>query len=732
MTDLIRDDVEESVDPGAVAGAGKSLTGQTVEQREREISDDRHDSDTRDVQAKASTDDSQVSQLELGEEEEPATGTTEDPWIPALALMAFGLAILGQLYLTKVDSLNDAAWAHVGALLCFLVLIWRGQLSARYSESSIALLRRTRSKLEAHSTESALIVLAFLVDLMAVRLLRAAPRESSRWDAFGLWVVAIVLFLVATLDPDWARFLSRIRSWRRWLVCHRIEVASFVALTLLAFGLRFVALGSIPDVIDSDGADLGLLALQALRGEMKDMFGTFKSYGTMYVFFLAVPLWIFDATPLGLRFMPALVGSMSIPVLFLLGRRLFGARIGLIAAAVLAVSHYHIHFSRIIPGEVWDPFLAILVLYFLYRGLEGGSTNMLILSGVALGLAQYMFVGARLIAMVAIAYLGLLFILQRRLVTDNIGGLVFFALAALLVSGPMIRWAIDHTADYMARVNQAGLIQTGWLAREAERTGRSKLWVLADQVRRAFLVFNYYPVKSFYDATMPVLDFLSAGVFVLGVAYSLLRTLDQRYALLNLWFWFGVIIGGALVLNTEISGYRILVVFPAVVLYVAVGVSKLLDLSVRGLEHQRRVTLLLITMFLVFVAFLNLRFYFFEYARECRYTDPNTATAAMIGEYLGKVGPAYDGYFVGPPGTNMAWAYRNLPFLSGGRAVQEIAQPSELDQLVSSSSTPKVFFVHSQSSRLLRVLHDRYPRGTETELRRCGRLMVTAYQVNSP
>lgn len=664
----------------------------------------------------------------------------QGPWGPALALAAFGLAMVGQFYLLKLRSVKDAVLLYGGALLAFFVLVWRTGLADQIREPGLALWNRAHSVLETYPTRIVLVALAFLLDLTAVRMLRAKPMNATRWDVFALWVAAIALFSAATLRVEWRALVSRARrlgrdllqEYRSLLQEHWIEISSVVALTALAFSLRFVALDHIPDVIDSDGADLGLIALQVLRGEMRDMFATFKSYGTMYLFLMAIPLKLFGANPFGLRFIEAFAGSVTIPLLFLLGRRLFDARIGFIAAAITAVSHYHLHFSHIVPGETLDPLLAVATFYLLYRGLEDRDINSLILSGITLGLAQYMFVGARLIGVIVIAYVALLFFLERRSILENLSGLALFALAALLVSAPMIRWALDRTDDYMARVNQTGIIQSGWLTYQVRTTGRPTILILLDQIRKAFLVFNYYPVKGFYNATIPVLDLVSGGVFILGLGYSLLYLFDRRHLLLNIWFWSGVVIGGALLLNTEISAYRIIVVFPTITLFVAIGFTKLVDLGTRGIEDQKQVAFLFHITFLILIAFFNLRYYFLEYIPQCRYTDQNTATAAKIGEYLRNLEPEYQGYYLGLPRTHMNWAYRNLSFLSGGRRVIDIEQPLESAIGAVDPSRPKVFFIHPQRAQDLNVVRKRYPGGSSTELRRCGRLLVTVYRVDQP
>ncbi len=65
-------------------------------------------------------------------------------------------------------------------------------------------------------------------------------------------------------------------------------------------------------------------------------------------YYLLLHLWVALTGPSAavVRFFSVLVGTLSIPLLFLVGRRLFGQRAGLIAALVLAVAPFHIYYSQ--------------------------------------------------------------------------------------------------------------------------------------------------------------------------------------------------------------------------------------------------------------------------------------------------------------------------------------------------------------------------------------------------
>src|SRR3990172_4764896 len=67
--------------------------------------------------------------------------------------------------------------------------------------------------------------------------------------------------------------------------------------------------------------------------------------GPAYNVLLAVWIRIAGISEIAVRFPSAVAGTLTIPLLYLLGRRLGGPFLGLLAAGLLAISPYHIWYS---------------------------------------------------------------------------------------------------------------------------------------------------------------------------------------------------------------------------------------------------------------------------------------------------------------------------------------------------------------------------------------------------
>jgi len=96
---------------------------------------------------------------------------------------------------------------------------------------------------------------------------------------------------------------------------------------------------------------------------------------------------VFGTSDLGLRTLHVLFGTLTLVPVFFLGKRVFGERAGLGAAALLAVDQFHAGWSRVVLTEPLMLFFASLVLLQFLWALERETTGRFVVLGVLLGLA---------------------------------------------------------------------------------------------------------------------------------------------------------------------------------------------------------------------------------------------------------------------------------------------------------------------------------------------------------
>jgi uncharacterized membrane protein len=646
----------------------------------------------------------------------------EARWRLALALGALGFAFIGQFFLSNMQNAFRDGFVFFAAAIVLFVILVRQAEAASPGLLMTSRVRQIVGRARSAPMQTTLVVLGVALAYTTVRFLSKKPGYGGYWDVFTLWVAGVVCYAAAFVRP--MRF--DVLAWARE---HRREIVFVAALTGAAAVARFWQLGAVPNIISGDEGVLGTLSQSVATGKLNNMMATIYGTSTMYLFLLAGVQKLLGFTPFGLRFTSALIGTLSVPALYLLARRMFNVRVAVVATALMAVSHMHLHFSRIIvASSLQDAFYAVLALYFFYTGLEARSAPRLALSGLVMGLHLYIYMGARLMILLMPVYVLVLFLTNRKLVTDNIGPLLAYAGALIVIAAPMGWWAYTHWNEFNARANQIGVFQSGWLVREAQTTGKGQIAIFLDLIRQAFLTINYYPAQAGYRSPYPILDFVSGAVFMLGLAYSLYHIADRRHLLLQGLFWSGVIVGGALVVLPAPSGYRILIVFPAVCLFVGLAWDQLVEIASRAMSNPRVMQVAATVAFVAAIVTLNFKAYFIDYAPKCLYEDLNTRYASYLGAYAARLGPTYAPYSLSAPRV-LYGIHKSVDYFTNGLPITDIVDPLTGPPTFIDPHSRAVFFFTPERESELAYVQSYMPGGAVDRLLDCGKLIMTAYVV---
>ena len=213
---------------------------------------------------------------------------------------------------------------------------------------------------------------------------------------------------------------------------------------LLAGTLRFYQI-SRADVI----TDESLFAFRSI-GYIDFFVSPYQT--TPYEWFSDIPNWarisFHDAPPLvfliqhfsfvifgqnlfALRLPFVLAGILSVPLIYLIGKKLFAEKAGLIAALLLAVSNYHVWISRIGLQESILIFFSLLTFYLFLLALE--KNKYWFFWGVSFGLALLTKYLALVLVPIFVIYL---LFYQRKVFKDK--NFWFGVLISILIFSPVI------------------------------------------------------------------------------------------------------------------------------------------------------------------------------------------------------------------------------------------------------------------------------------------------------
>jgi len=568
-----------------------------------------------------------------------------------------------------------------------------------------------------------LFLLSVACSAMALLLIQVKAQENGHyWAAFVLWVASMLLFLASLRGQ--AGYFLRWRwqgKWQEWL--------AVAALTALGFALRIVQLEAIPTLLAGDEAAMGLEALKVLDGSLGNMFATgWFAQPTMFFFVQALALRFLGATVLALRLSSALVGTLTIPILYAFVRRLWGSRVALCAASLLTAYHFHVHYSRLGLNNIEDALFAVLVFYFLCRALQDGQAMDFALCGLALGCSQYFYWGSRVLPLIVLLFMGWMIVRDRRFWPLNRRNLLYLMLAFALAVAPLASFFIQHPQEFWSRIKQTSIFQSGWLAQTAAMTGQSQWQLLWQQCTRAALAFNFFPDTSvFYGAPIPLLDYFAAVLFVLGLIYALYRWRYWPYTLLLLWLGLVVLFGGVLLVDPPAS-QRFLIISPLLCVLPAIGLDRLLTLAQNSLVWEQPFAKRLLAVILIFMVVGNARYYFLQYTPGNFFLEANSELADRAGRYIRNLGPDYHVYFAGAP--RIYFDAPAIAFLALGVEGQDVLQPiTESPEL---DAKQKVVFIFTPERRdELEVVRARYAGNVEEEFSAYAHeLLFVAYKLS--
>jgi 4-amino-4-deoxy-L-arabinose transferase-like glycosyltransferase len=596
----------------------------------------------------------------------------------ALALFWVGQGLLGTQPMVGVALMLAAVVTFVGLphlLARPVTSIGAGAMGGRRSAALEALNRRAPDALPLIGASAVCGVAACMVD---------AYPALRPWLALLTWSAAIGLLIAGAwrLTPPYpagARPLARGLRLDRALVW---ELAAVLAVALLGLALRMYAIERIPWNFGGDEGEMGSYAREILAGNIRDPFATgWLSHPNLWFFLQALTLRAFGNTIFGLRMLSALIGAATVLALYVFARPLYGRRVALLAAALLATYHFHIHFSRLGVNNIVDPLAALVAFAAFLYGMRKCAPLGFALAGVTLGLAQHFYMGSRLAPLVVAAVLVHQLIFDRAKLWGLRWHLALLALGFLLGFGPLMNYFVSHPLDFTARLAMVGVFQTDWFAQQ-RASGLSAAKILLDQAYNGFGAWTWQPDRSaWYDPRIPLLDRASALLFLFGLGITITNWRRIDAAMLLAWLAGTAVFGGMLLVNAPESP-RYVTSAPAVCLLVAFALEMLVMLlrgagsmiaarvELRGkaaedadaeaaaasAAHADRLNRRLgqagwglAGLLALLLSLWNVNFYFREYTPRNTYGWFNTEVATTIGQYLALRSDPVFVYFVGGP-----------------------------------------------------------------------------------
>jgi 4-amino-4-deoxy-L-arabinose transferase-like glycosyltransferase len=443
---------------------------------------------------------------------------------------------------------------------------------------------------------------------------------------------------------------------------------SMVLILLLATALRLLALGQVPPGLYHDEAYNGLDAQRVLDGDLSLYFSANNGREPMFIYLVALAVGLLGRSPFAVRLAAVAPGLLTIAATFALARVLFGRRVGLLSAAVLSVTLWHFHLSRVGFRAILLPLFIALMVWQGALGWRTGRRRHWLAAGVLYGLSFYTYLPARFTP-VALLLFGLYLVVTRPRgdVRRYMAPLAWMGLALLVTLAPLALFTIVHPDLVLGRTGQVSIWNAeinggdfwGTLARHTTRT-LGMFFVKGDRIWRHNVPWR------------PVFDPLLGVFFLIGLGRAVHR-LRRNAALAFLVIWTGTMTLPTLLAEDAPHFLRGVGVLPLVVLFPALGVDWLGRAAKPVMRRARYAPGVAVCVVLSLSLAGAAKAYFDDYARAdmTAYWFEDGAEA-LAGEINGFLGVGWDGARMqrGEPADRRAYvepllwnAWTALPFL---------------------------------------------------------------------
>ncbi len=426
------------------------------------------------------------------------------------------------------------------------------------------------------------------------------------------------------------------------------KVLIFIIILIAAI-LRFFQLGTNPPSLTWDEVAWGYNAY-SLGIDGRDEFGRFLPYDYLesfgdfkppvYAYLTVLPVKLFGLNEFAVRFPSALFGTLTVLVTYFLTKRIFansnnknslpaqswsasGGKIPIIAAALLAISPWHILLSRAAFEANVATFFIVFGIYTFLRGIQDKS-KFLILSAVSFALSLYTFNTSRvfvplLIIALAILYHKKLLQMKKLSISAAIIGLIIILPSVPFLLSPQARLRyqevnIFSNVDIVRTANQE--IENDHNVWWSKIIHNRRIFYAREYMKHYFdnLSFNFLFIQGDGNPKFSTRDigqmYLWELPFLLVGVLMLFRLREKNWFIIPIWLILGII--PAATARETPHALRIETTLPTFQILVAYGIINAFTL----IKKYRRIFagLLSLVVGLFFIYFLHV--YFIQYPWE--------------------------------------------------------------------------------------------------------------------
>jgi hypothetical protein len=627
------------------------------------------------------------------------------PWLSFLALF---IALVAQV---SLQPRANRSWV-AGAILYLLaagLVVW----SAWKGEWHIAELPEAVEHAEDYRVRARWLYISLPLSLAAFLTL-----GGNRFTTLNvlLWVLAVITTILAFWQGE-----LPFRGWWRWLKDHwrlpwRPSISGWGLLVavsaIVVVFFRVYRLSQVPPEMVSDHAEKLLDIWDVLHGQTSIFFprNTGREAIQMYLTAGIIDVLHTGYTYISLKIGTVFIGLLTLPYLYLLGKELGSRRVGLLAALFAGIAYWPNVISRVGLRFPLYPLFVAPAMYYLIRALRSSRRNDFILAGVALGIGLHGYTPIRILPILIVIGVGI-YLLHRQAKGKRlqvISGLLVLVLVSLILFLPLLRFALEYPTIFdlraFSRLGTAERLLPG-----------SAMLIFLKNLWNASVMFFWSDGQIWVHSVTnsPALDFVSAGLYFLGVVLLLVRLIRQRT-----WQDLFLLLSVPLLMMPSILSLafpdenpalnRAAAAFIPVFLIVAIALDGLMNTIERRTSNWAgsRIAWGVTTVLVIISGLQNYDLVFNQYHRAYELSSWNTSEMGKVIRGFGDLYGSTDTAYVVP---YPYWVDTRLVGINAGVPTRDFAIPPDQISLTLNDPRPKMFLVNLDDVDNLALLRQLFP-----------------------
>ncbi|PKO10937.1 MAG: hypothetical protein CVU40_01845 [Chloroflexi bacterium HGW-Chloroflexi-2] len=445
-------------------------------------------------------------------------------------VLALFLAITGQFFMEPPD--RNVPVAIMFFILSIGLIIW----SAISKDSIFDYKNVTNAKQLDFELSTKKLYLLGASGLLLVLAFFAFQKNSANEILFNflnlsLWIASLIFFLLAVFEAE--QLKNSIENFRRAIKNKQIFIKItpwlllIIVSTILVFYFRFYRLNEVLGEMFSDHAEKLLDVNDVLNGKFPVFFirNTGREFFQFYwTAFLAI---VFNT---GISFMSlkigtALAGFLTLPYIYLLGKKLRNKWVGILAFLFAGIAYWPNVISRVGLRFPFYPMFAAPALFYLIRGLRQKRRNDFIYSGIALGLGLHGYSSTRFLPVVVVIAV-ILFLIHKQskgIRNQTVNAVIILVIVSFILFLPLFKYTLVNPEAVSYRMMTRLTSSERAITEPAGEIFLENLW-------NAETMFFYSNGGTWVHSipNRPALDMVSAGLYLLGSIFVLIQYIKYR------------------------------------------------------------------------------------------------------------------------------------------------------------------------------------------------------------